>query len=196
MNRYDYEKVRESVSAEDAGFRYGMRIIRHKARCPFHNDHSPSLNFYGMRFRCYACDASGSSIDLTAQLLGITPSEAVRQLAEEFGIPIGENPSAETKKRYAQQKKDAETYKAYNVWREKTLQQLSSCYRLAHQAIMHGCPDGSETAIRWQPIIEYWLDLLESKETAHQIEIFRIRREVSDRCKMISESMRKRSGTA
>lgn len=196
MNRYDYDIVRKTVSAEDAAVQYGLKVTHHTALCPFHDDHSPSLSFHGKRFRCFSCDVSGSSIDLTAQLLGISPAEAVQQLAQDFRIPIGEQPSAETKKKHVQQKREADTYREYNAWRDRTLQTLCTCYRLGYQAILHGCPEGTETAVIWLPVVESWLDLLEDNYIDRQMEIFRIRREVAHRCRMILASMNGRSGVA
>lgn len=53
------------------------------ARCPFHDDHDPSMwidttrNLWG----CHSCDAHGDVVNLEAKLTGSTNAEAIRALA-------------------------------------------------------------------------------------------------------------------
>ena len=56
---------------EDVASRLGLDVARHKALCPFHNDHHPSLSFNTRRntFRCFVCDAHGGTIDLVMRCL-------------------------------------------------------------------------------------------------------------------------------
>ncbi len=56
---------------EGVAERLGLEVIRHKALCPFHNDHHPSLSFNVRRntFRCFVCDAHGGTIDLVMKTL-------------------------------------------------------------------------------------------------------------------------------
>ena len=46
--------------------RLGLRVERHKSRCPWHDDRHPSLSFdvRRNRYRCYVCDAHGGVIDM------------------------------------------------------------------------------------------------------------------------------------
>ena len=83
-----FDVVREAVTARQAAEFYGLEIDRHgKARCPWHSpDRHPSLSFKGGRCRCFACNNGGSSIDLTAQLFGLSPLDACRKLAADFKI--------------------------------------------------------------------------------------------------------------
>jgi hypothetical protein len=45
-------------------------VIKHKSRCPWHEDRHPSLSFDTRRnkYRCYVCDARGGVIDLVMNL--------------------------------------------------------------------------------------------------------------------------------
>ena len=56
----------DATPIEDVAERLGIRVIRHKAICPFHDDSHPSLTFniFRNRYRCYVCDAHGGVIDL------------------------------------------------------------------------------------------------------------------------------------
>ena len=60
----------ESTPIEDVAERLGIRVERHKALCPFHDDSRPSLTFntYRNRYRCYVCDAHGGAIDLVRNM--------------------------------------------------------------------------------------------------------------------------------
>lgn len=194
MRREAFDLVRDSVPAEAAAVQYGLKVSRHMARCPFHDDHRPSMSFYGGRFQCFSCGQNGSSIDLAAQLLGITPAEAVKQMAHDFGLSIDEKPSAESRRRYIQLQREKETYRSYELWRSRTLGMLTTCYRMAHQAVLHGCPEGTEKAIIWQPVIEHWMEELECEDVDRQIQVFRMRREVNHRCRTILETTKRRSG--
>ena len=56
--------------------------LRRTARCPFHDDQSPSLSVYldSNRYYCFACGASGDAISLIQRLDGLDFREAVTQL--------------------------------------------------------------------------------------------------------------------
>ena len=92
MNRI--ETIKAAVSPADAAERYGLKVSRSgMARCPFHDDHHPSLRLYDDHFYCFACAAHGDVIDLTAKLLGVSAPEAIRRLEEDFGINAHDSPS-------------------------------------------------------------------------------------------------------
>lgn len=60
------------------------------ALCPGHDDTKPSLQFYddsGVGLcKCFVCNFQGSAIDLHAKVKKIDPKQAVRDLAEMYGI--------------------------------------------------------------------------------------------------------------
>ena len=60
--------------------------------CPFHKEKSPSFHVNQERgfFHCFGCKESGSVIDFVMKHEGATFPEAVRSLAERFGIPVEE----------------------------------------------------------------------------------------------------------
>ena len=92
MNRI--ETIKAAVSPADAAKRYGLKVGRNgMARCPFHDDHHPSLRLYDDHFYCFACAAHGDVIDLTAKLLGVSVPEAILRLEEDFGIDTHDSPS-------------------------------------------------------------------------------------------------------
>lgn len=81
-----YETVKQTVTTRQAAERYGLFVNQSgMARCPFHEDHNPSLKVND-RFYCFGCHASGDVIDFTARLFGISQKSAALKLAQDFGI--------------------------------------------------------------------------------------------------------------
>lgn len=88
-----FEIVRQRVSAEDAARMYGLDVSKSgKARCPFHDDHHPSLSFNRRtgRFHCFACGMGGGSVDIAAKLLNCSPLEAALQINRDFDLGIAD----------------------------------------------------------------------------------------------------------
>lgn len=82
-----YEKIKNAVSVREAAEHYGLSVNRSgMARCPFHEDHSPSLKLNEDYYYCFGCHATGDVIDFTANLFQLCNSCAAEKLAEDFGI--------------------------------------------------------------------------------------------------------------
>jgi DNA primase len=86
-----FDAVR-GVSCIAAAEKLGWPLRRHGnrawARCPFHGERTASLCLYdGDRgFYCYGCHAGGDAVGLYAKALNLSPLDAARQLAADFGI--------------------------------------------------------------------------------------------------------------
>ena len=98
MDKYELQKLRD-LPIEGVAERLGLRVERHKCLCPFHDDHHASLSFSVSRntFRCFACGASGGTIDFAIRLLplrggreGSAFREACRWLANENNVILTE----------------------------------------------------------------------------------------------------------
>ena len=87
MERYDIEKLR-SLQCEGVAQRLGFKIEHHKALCPFHDDHTPSLTFKKNKFKCWSCGESGDSISLVEKVLGKDFLDACRWLADEHNVIV------------------------------------------------------------------------------------------------------------
>lgn len=96
--------------------------------CPFHNENTPSfsVNENKKTYLCFACHKSGNVITFLQEELGITFSEAVRELAKRINIEIEDEYDDNYKKDYKEKReklyslfKDAanEYYKV--LWTEK-----------------------------------------------------------------------------
>ncbi len=88
-----YQRIKQTVTTRQAAERYGLSVNQSgMARCPFHEDHNPSMKVDD-RFYCFGCHASGDVIDFTARLFGTSLKDAAEKLAGDFGI----NPRPPTK---------------------------------------------------------------------------------------------------
>ena len=77
-----------SLPVEAVAERLGLRVVRHKSLCPFHDDHHASLSYSPSRntFRCFVCDARGGTIDLVMRHLNMSFPDACRWLANGTSI--------------------------------------------------------------------------------------------------------------
>ncbi len=92
MDRLELQKLRD-LPIEGVAERLGLRVVRHKALCPFHDDHHASLSFKVSKntFRCFVCDAKGGTIDLVMKYLNKDFKEACRWLGAPSHLPpLGE----------------------------------------------------------------------------------------------------------
>ena len=87
MQKYDIEKLR-SLPCEGVAQRLGLTVKHHKALCPFHNDHTPSLTFKKNKYKCWSCGERGDSISLVEKVLGKDFLDACRWLADEHNVII------------------------------------------------------------------------------------------------------------
>ena len=96
MEKYEIQKLRE-LPIEKVAKQMGMKVERHKALCPFHDDHHASLTFNKTKnsCRCYVCMRSSiGTIDLAMRYLGKDFPAACRWLAGEHQIQLEEDSSS------------------------------------------------------------------------------------------------------
>ena len=83
----NFAEIRQLVDIRQAAEMYGLEVNRSgMARCIFHADKNPSMKTYDDHFHCYACGAHGDVTDLTAQIFGISKSDAMQKLCADFGV--------------------------------------------------------------------------------------------------------------
>jgi len=83
-----------SMSCEEVAERLGMDVSRHKSICFMHDDHNPSLAFFGHnrnRWKCFACDKGGNAINLVQEYCGFSFVEACAWLEQHFGSGVVDN---------------------------------------------------------------------------------------------------------
>jgi DNA primase len=87
------QAIRERVDIVDLVGRY-VELRRagrnYRALCPFHTEKTPSFNVSGARrgYKCFGCGASGDAIRFVMELEGKSFPEAIRKLAELYGVAL------------------------------------------------------------------------------------------------------------
>ena len=103
MEKYEIQKLRD-LPIEGVAKQLGMVVERHKALCPFHDDHHASLSF-NMRknsCRCYVCMGNSvGTIDLVMRYLGKDFLSACRWLAEVNGVYLEDGRKREGSSSYS-----------------------------------------------------------------------------------------------
>jgi DNA primase len=95
INRSTTEKVKERADIEDVVNDYvplkkkGQNLW---ACCPFHNESTPSFSVSPAKqiYKCFGCGKAGDPIQFVMDIEGIGFNEAIRHLAQKYGIEIEE----------------------------------------------------------------------------------------------------------
>ena len=90
-----FQTVKASVTVRQAAALYGLPITTTgMTRCPFHEDHTPSMKLNDTYYYCFGCRATGDVIDLTARIFDLSSLQAARKLAQDFGFGPDKPPSS------------------------------------------------------------------------------------------------------
>ena len=103
MEKYEIQKLRD-LPIEGVAEQLGMVVKRHKALCPFHDDHHASLSFNTRKnsCRCYVCMGNSvGTIDLVMKYLGKDFLSACRWLAEVNGVYLQDGRKREASSSYS-----------------------------------------------------------------------------------------------
>lgn len=82
------EKLNE-LSCEEVAEKLGIVVKHHRALCIAHDDHHPSMGFFGEnrnRWYCFACHNSGNAIKFVETELNLSFVKACEWLCSQFGI--------------------------------------------------------------------------------------------------------------
>ena len=177
-----FAEIRERISAEEAARFYGLEISKGKARCIFHSDRHPSMSFRSGRFRCWACGASGTSLDLTMQLFGLSVTDAAKKLNDDFrlGLLVDREQTPEEKQAARERLELAREHEAFEAWRCDFINRLNCAYRRGHIALLSGreITDAEAEAVRRMAQAEHLADELTHGTPATQAGIYRERRQI------------------
>ena len=88
-----FETIKQNTDVPSVTGRYGVSVKRNGfTNCIFHSDKHPSMKLYKDHYHCFACGAHGDVIAFTAQLFGLSPYEAAKKIAVDFGIAYDVSP--------------------------------------------------------------------------------------------------------
>ncbi len=135
------------------------------ACCPFHHEKTPSFAVSPDKgfYKCFGCDASGDAISFIRAIEGVSFVEAVKHLANKYGIPIEE--STESYVDSMQHEKDslyilmklAQSYYTTNLWEHTTGKSIALPY-LEERGISQASIQQFEIGYSlnaWQSFYEY-----------------------------------------
>ncbi len=81
-----FSQIKAAVTTRQAAEYYGLKVSRNgMICCPFQQDKHPSMKV-DERYYCFGCRQTGDVIDFVSRLFGLTPYQAARKLAEDFGL--------------------------------------------------------------------------------------------------------------
>ena len=82
-----FDTLKARITVPQAAAHYGVKVDRSgMCRCPFHPDKTPSMKINETYYYCFGCHTTGDVIDFTARLFDLSPLDAARKLASDFGI--------------------------------------------------------------------------------------------------------------
>lgn len=91
-----FEAVKTNVSMEAVAEYCGLHPKRGLCLCPFHTDSHASFKLYPDHGYCFSCHTRADAVQLVAYRERLTPLQAARRLATQFGIPGEWNPYVAT----------------------------------------------------------------------------------------------------
>lgn len=164
---YLFQTVKDRADIVEVARRYGLNPDRRGwCLCPFHKEKTPSFHLYNRKYRCFGCEASGDVIDLTVNLLGIAPLEAVKRLNADFGLGVDLDGPVDVVAVNKAKDKRRETER-FKAWRGAAIKALAGRFYVLHRVIVLEAPraasestEGYVEAVKELPYLGHYLDLL------------------------------------
>ena len=134
--------------------------------CPFHDDHHPSLSFKDNKFKCFACEKSGSAIDFVANLFGISVLEASKKINEDFSLglfnPLTKEAQKKIKKEQEQKEKNDAIVKAFENWSKVTEKWFTNIYKFLEKTRKKSGPKNFEEPSKIWTLSVNYLEIIEN----------------------------------
>jgi hypothetical protein len=128
------------------------------ALCPFHSEKTASFGICakGQFFKCFGCNAAGDAIEFVRKIEGIGFSEAVRLLADRYGVAVETKPGRQRRRLPPPTLAKAARFRVGVIWRiERSLDVLKP-------ELLGPRHDEVASAVRslteWRAEIEHWSD--------------------------------------
>ena len=141
MEQNVFARVKAAVSAPQVWQKYGGEEMRGGyVRCVFHNDRNPSMRLYDgdKGYYCFACGAGGDAVTLAGALLGLSPYEAAKRVAADFGLALPDGKPDRASMWAVNRRRRRE--QAFEAWRRDAERALADYHRLLRQAKAERAP--------------------------------------------------------
>ncbi len=174
-----FRKIKEYLTARQVAEHYGLKVKRNgMACCPFHDDKHPSMKV-DANFYCFGCGAHGDAVGYVAQLFGLSQYDAACRIIEDFNLPIETHPTKDypeyrkARDEWRRQKEERDRIiiikERFRRWCSKAMddlsdsykavQEIKECFRSCSPEKVFSSPE-YETAVKAEPVIDYWMDIL------------------------------------
>ncbi len=182
-----FEAVRAAnISAKDAAERYAGAVFtqkgrRHWACCPLHREKTASFCVSGDgRWHCFgSCSAGGDATAFAAAYFGVSPLEAAKLLARDFGVEYSQHrddPKAANKRR-----KKQGTYGVFEGWLAESRRALEGRLEQIDYAAQNFAPASPDEeaderfvqALICREQVEYMADTLAAGSIGDKLSLFR-----------------------
>ena len=155
--------IKEMVSTPELFAHYGFERNEHGfICCPFHAENTPSMRVYdGQRgYYCFGCGANGDIITFLQRIFGLSFSEALAKINDDFhlGLPLrGETDTKRYARRIAKVEATKKERRLLEEEYDKTLSEWVRCDEIIRRCV----PKASQEAISPEYAealkhIDYW----------------------------------------
>jgi len=157
MNRKTIDIIESSVKITDILSLHGIKHYGNRCVCPFCKGHGLSLSYTNEVYHCFACEDSGSVIQLEAHLSGISMDEACNRIARSYGLDISyKKPSTDDLANEKLNRKLEDDYKDYKKEQKTYYKGLTNLYR----GIWNELQEGGDAPVlsELETSLSEWLD--------------------------------------
>lgn len=157
MNRKQIDVIEQNVTIQEVLALHGIRTSRKRCRCPFHASRPDTFSFTDEVYHCFSCGESGGPIQLEAKLSGVTNDEAIKILADRFGLDVTNRPmTKEEKRNWYLNKELEESFDKYQDDLNEYYRFMSALYRGISKVLMQMPDDPYFTEMKES--LNTWLD--------------------------------------
>lgn len=174
-----FREIKKYLTARQVAEHYGLKVKRNgMACCPFHDDKHPSMKV-DTNYYCFGCGAHGDAVGYVAQLFGLSQYDAACRIIEDFNLPIethiaiDDREHRKAKNEWRRQKEERDRIihikERFRRWCRRAIDDLSDSYKAVQEIKewFHDCSPEEvfssaeyETAVKSEPLIDYWLDIM------------------------------------
>ena len=127
------DEINSRVKMTDVLRMYGFDLGRHqRIPCPIHNGKDKNFSYIDEVFHCWTCGAKGNVIGFVMQYFGLTFSQAITRLNNDFdlGLRIGSKPTFRERNDHALNLKMEKVYREYILKKWEKYDELTTLYRI------------------------------------------------------------------
>ncbi len=178
--------VKSKVNIVDVIESYGIKLHGNKARCPFHNDKTPSfsVNVKKQYYKCFGCGESGDAVTFVQKFTGMDLQGALRELNTRFNLGLSDTvPTVSDRILKLKYEEEQAKRRRFEEWKRRAYIALCRYYKEL-DSILHTGNELTEDriyAIRNISQTEYMLDILTSGSEEDIIALYKADREKVDK---------------